>query len=117
MVKRNRFAVCLGALSCALLACHPYKDQALQSVRQNRGDIQACVGEAAQRNVTLRGSMEIKFEIAPNGKVNRFALSKDEVKDPQFAECVKNRAIQWQLPPPPSGKMETFDYKFNVGMK
>jgi hypothetical protein len=58
--------------------------------------------------------MAMKFEIAPNGKVNRFIFSKDDVKDPTFTECLKQRAIQWQFPPPPSGKMEVFEYPFKV---
>jgi len=100
-----------------LAACHSYKDTAIQGIRQNRADIQACIAEAAQRNSALKGGMEMKLEVAPTGKINQFAFSKDEVKDPQFSDCIKNRAIQWQLPAPPSGKMETFEYKFNVGMK
>ena len=111
----------LGTLACALplalAACHSYKNTAIEGVRQNRGDITACIGEAGQRNASLKGAMEMKIEVAPNGKVNQFAFTKDEVKDPQFTECVKNRAIQWQLPPPPSGKNEVFEYKFNVGLK
>ena len=108
-----------GTLFCALTlaACHSYKDTAIEGVRQNRGDITACIGEAGQRNASLKGSMEMKIQVAPNGKVNQFAFTKDEVKDPQFTECVKSRAIQLQLPPAPSGKPETFDYKFNVGLK
>lgn len=99
------------------MACHSYKDDALAGVRQNRGDLQACIGEAAQRNPAIKGQMEMKLEVAPNGKINQFGFTKDEVKDPQFSECVKGRVIQWQLPAPPKGKMEVFQYKFNVGMK
>lgn len=119
MRKIARPTLALGTLFCslALAACHSYKDTAIEGVRQNRGDIQTCIGEAAQRNAALKGQMEIKIQVAPDGKVNQFAFVKDEVKDPQFNDCVKNRAVQWQLPPPPNGKMEIFQYKFNVGMK
>ena len=109
----------LGAVCCALslAGCHSYKDSAIEVVRQNRSDITTCISEAGQRNASLKGSMEMKIQVAPNGKVNQFAFTKDDVKDPQFSECVKGRAIQWQLPPPPSGKPEIFSYKFNVGLK
>lgn len=119
MRKIARPALVLGSLFCSLGlgACHSYKDTAIEGIRQNRGDIQACISEAYQRNAGTKGQMEMKLQIAPDGKVNQFAYTQDEVKDPQFAECVKSRAVQWQLPPPPSGKMEVFQYKFNVSGK
>ena len=119
MRKTARPAVVLAAMGCslALFACHSYKDTAIQGIRENRDDIKTCISEGVQRNAQLKGAMEMRIQVAPNGKINQFAFSKDEVKDPQFSECIKNRAIQWQLPAPPSGKMETFEYKFNVGMK
>ncbi len=120
MRKISRPALVLGTLvgTLSLGACHSYKDTAIEAVRQNRGDIQACIGEAYQRNGSAKGQMEMKLQVAPDGKVNQFAFTKDEVKDPQFAECVKSRAVQWQLPAPPNGKLEIFSYKFNVsGMK
>jgi hypothetical protein len=112
------YSLGLYSLTCALLACHPYRETALRSVRENRGDLQECIGEAAQRGSTaLRGTMELRLEISPSGTVHRFIFTRDEIKDPQFSDCIKNRAIQWHLPPPPSGKLELFSYKFNVGMK
>lgn len=119
MFKTAKPTMVLGTLCCALslAACHSYKDTAIEAVRQNRADITTCIGEAGQRNATLKGAMEMKMEVAPNGKVNQFAFTKDEVKDPQFTECVKSHAINWQLPATPSGKPEVFSYKFNVGLK
>ncbi len=116
MRKIARPALVFGTLLCSLAlgACHSYKDTAIESIRGNRGDIQACIGEAYQRNGSAKGQMELKLQVAPDGKVNQFAFVKDEVKDPQFAECVKSRAVQWQLPAPPNGKMEVIQYKFNV---
>lgn len=112
----------LGSLSLSLgllavlasTGCNSYKKTGVEAVRTNKGDIDACVSELKNRTPGAQGEMGLKFEIAPNGKVNRFIFSKDEVKDPAFTECVKQRAIQWQLPAPPSGKMEVFEYGFKV---
>ena len=117
--RRNGSVLPLGCFALSVLAlgaCHKYSDDALTAVRANSGDIKACIDEAAQRNPQLKGRMELLLEIAPNGKVNRLGFSKDEAKDPQLADCVKQRAQNWQLPPPPSGKNEEFTYKFNVGV-
>lgn len=102
-------------LSFGLSACNTYKDQAIATVRQNAGDIQTCRNDAEARKPGLKGAMELALEVAPNGKINRIGWSKDEVKDPQLADCIKDKATNWQLPPPPSGKMEQFTYKFRIG--
>lgn len=107
-------SLCLVAGALSLGGCNRYKDSGVETVRTNKNDITACVDELNSRNPAAKGEMAMKFEIAPNGKVNRFIFSKDDVKDPAFSECLKQRAIQWQFPAPPSGKMEVFEYPFKV---
>ena len=121
MLNTSRPFSLLGSLSLCLVAgalslggCNRYKDSGVETVRANKNDISACVNELFQRSPGAKGEMGLKFEIAPNGKVNRFIFSKDDVKDPAFSECLKQRAIQWQFPAPPSGKMEVFEYPFKV---
>lgn len=115
--RRNVSVLALGSLLVGTLVtgCNKYEDQALTAVRANRNDVQNCITEAAQRNPNVSGDMELALEVAPNGKINRLGMPKDEAKDPLLTECVKQRAANWQLPAPPSGKMETVKYKFRVG--
>jgi hypothetical protein len=112
MTRAAATAVCLSFFVGA--GCHPYGNLALSQIANNREDIAACIAEAAQRNPTLHGPMEMRFEVAPTGRVHRFHFLKDGVHDPAFADCVRNHAIQWALPMPKSGQHEIFEYKFNV---
>lgn len=115
---RSRVLVSLGtlAVSTVLAGCHSYKDDALQAIRQEprHSDVAGCVADAVKRNPAARGSLELALEMAPNGKVNRLAFPSDSVKDPQLTECVKQKAANWDMRIPSSGKMETFVYKFQV---
>jgi hypothetical protein len=119
MMKTSRPSLLLGTLSLltfalALGGCNRYKDVGTETVRSNKNDVSACVSEMFQRNPGAKGEMSMKFEINPDGKVNRFAIGKDDVKDPAFSDCLKQRAVQWQFPAPPSGKPELFEYTFKV---
>jgi hypothetical protein len=121
MMKTSRPSPVIGPLSVSLLlgalalgGCNRYKDVGVETVRSNKNDISGCVSEMFTRNPGAKGEMSMKFEITPDGKVNRFAIGRDDVKDPAFSDCLKQRAVQWQFPPPPSGKMELFEYPFKV---
>ena len=99
-------------------ACGPkYADTGTATVNQQRNELGACINEAKARNPGLVGQkheMNLAFEIAPDGKVNRFNIFKDETKDADFATCITIKARNWAFPPPPSGKLEQFTFKFNA---
>lgn len=119
MLKLTRTSLFILAGSLAALAgCGPkYADTGTKTVQQNRNDLGNCINEAKARNPGLVGQkheMDLAFEIAPDGKVNRFNVYKDETKDPDFATCITIKARNWAFPPPPSGKMEQFTFKFNA---
>lgn len=114
LIQNALLSVCLCA---PLAACQTYDDTGTATVRQNKGDIETCMGELVTRVPMAKGSMELAFEITPDGKVGRYGVASDSVNDPTFAECVRVRAHQWQFPAPPSGKTEQFRYKFNVGQR
>lgn len=106
---------------CLLLAaafgCNKYDETGVNTVRQQKNDLQACIGEASSRNPALKGQvheMDLKFEIAPDGSVQNFSIDKDQTKDAGFADCLNQRARSWRFPAPPSGKVEKFGYKFNA---
>lgn len=114
-MRAVRFLGGLLSVGCLLaVGCNKYEDKALETVRTNRGDLQGCVNEAFQRNANAKGAVELAFEVAPDGKVNRFVITKNETGDEQLSECIKGKAVPWQFTPPPSGKMEQFKYQFHV---
>lgn len=97
--------------------CNKYQDTGVATVRQQKGDLQACVKEASTRNPALKGQaheMDLAFDIAPDGSVANFAITKDQTKDPGFADCLNQRARTWRFPAPPSGQIEKFSYAFNA---
>ncbi len=116
MLKNTRSLTGLFVLSLAFVAgCHGYKDTGIATIRQNNNDLRSCLQEASARNPNLKGTMDLAFEIGPDGKVNRFGFVKDEFKDQLLSDCVKAKATSWQFPAPPSGKMEQFTYRFSSG--
>jgi hypothetical protein len=123
MIKTSCSSVRLGSLltlgvslGIALVSggCHSYKDLGIQSVRSNSADLQACMAELAGRNPSAKGSMELKLEVTPAGKVHRMGYGKDELNDPEFRNCLQQRVANWSMTPPPSGKIEQFSYDFTI---
>ncbi len=112
----------IGLLAGCLLAavaggCNKYDETGLNTVRQQKGDLQACMGDASAKNPALKGQvheMDLNFEIAPDGSVANFSIPKDSAKDPGFNDCLNQRVRSWRFPAPPSGKVEKFGYKFNA---
>lgn len=112
-----RTALIGGLLSvCCLLGngCNKYEDKGIETVRQNRGDLQYCVDAAFGRNPALKGELELGFEVAPDGRVTRFAVLKNETGDAELGGCIQGKAPSWAFPAPASGKVEQFKYKMNV---
>lgn len=120
MAKTHRIVTTLFS-GCLLLAaafgCNRYEDTGVNTVRQQKGDLQACISDASARNPALKGQvheMDLIFEIAPDGSVAGFSIAKDQTRDPGFNDCLNQRARSWRFPAPPSGKAERFGYKFNA---
>jgi len=94
-----------------------YKQTGIDTVRAQKGDLAACIGEASQRNASLKGkaaAMDLVFEIAPDGGVQSATVDKDKAGDPGLVDCLTQRARTWRFPAPPSGKVEKFTYQFNA---
>ncbi len=94
--------------------CNKYEDKAVETVRQNRADLQTCVDAAFGRNAALKGELELGFEVAPDGRVTRFAVLKNDTGDSLLGDCIQTKAPNWAFPAPASGKVEQFKYKMNV---
>ena len=106
-----------GLLTVACLlgsGCNKYEDKAVETVRQYRGDLQTCVDAAFGRNPALKGELELGFEVAPDGRVTRFAVLKNDSGDSLLGDCIQTKAPNWAFPAPASGKVEQFKYKMNV---
>jgi hypothetical protein len=106
-----------GLLTASLLVasgCARYDDAALATVRQNRNELMACVEGAFARNPNAKGEVELAFEIAPDGRVARFAVLKNETGDLLLSDCIRDKAPLWRFPPPPGGRTEPFRYRMNV---
>lgn len=114
-IRTDRTRVALLAASLlSLVGCSRYEDSALKTVRQNRTDLQICVEQAFARNPSTQGEVELAFEIAPDGRVHRFAVLKNDTGDQQLADCIRDKAPLWQFPAPPRGQPEQFRYRMNV---
>ena len=108
---------CLLGLALASGGCNSYEKTGIDTVRQQKGDIQACIGDASTRNAALKGQaaeMDLAFQIAPDGSVADVQVDKDKAKDPGLVDCLTQRARTWRFPAPASGKTEKFGYKFNA---
>lgn len=120
MAKKQRTGTALfsGCLLFAVAAgCSHYQETGVATVRQQKGDLQACISEASARNPAIKGQsheMDLAFQIAPDGSVANFAVAKDQTHDPAFNDCLNQRARSWRFPATPSGKVEQFGYKFNA---
>ncbi len=112
-----RNLVAAGCLLSGLVlsGCHnQYHDSVIQTVRANRGDLQACVDDATRRNPAINGEIELAMQIGPDGRVMQAKFTKDEVHDSALQGCVVQRATAWQLPPPPGGRITVERYNFNA---
>lgn len=119
MAKTHRISMILSGCLFALAAgCGGnYKQQGIDTVRAQKGDLQACIGETSQKNPALKGkaaAMDLAFEIAPDGSVQTVNVDKDKAGDPGLVDCLTQRARTWRFPAPASGKVEKFTYQFNA---
>lgn len=121
MAKTQRISTillsgCLLAISAAA-GCSSYEKTGIDTVRQQKGDLQACIGDASTRNPALKGkaaNMDLTFQIAPDGSVANVEVDKDKAGDPGLVDCLTQRGRTWRFPAPPSGKAEKFSYQFNA---
>jgi hypothetical protein len=121
MAKTQRISTFLmsGCLLVSMAAggCSSYEKTGVDTVRQQKGDLQACIGDASTRNPSLKGkaaAMDLAFEIAPDGSVQTVNVDKDKAGDPGLVDCLSQRARTWRFPAPASGKVEKFKYQFNA---
>lgn len=82
-------------------------------IRQYRGALVACYEAALKRNATLSGKITLRFSIGKVGKVSKVSIEEDTMHDPDFNECIVERASNWRFPPPQSGNDDVqFAYPF-----
>jgi len=52
--------------------------------------IQACYQMETKRNPSLRGKVNVSFDIAPDGHVTNIAIIEDTLRTPRLTNCIKN---------------------------
>jgi hypothetical protein len=114
---RLLFSSALLVAATATGGCHKYDELGVPHVRTQQADLSFCANLAKERTPALAGQqlqMTLRFEIAPDGGVHRFGFHEDSVKDAGLRDCLTEKVKAWKFPPPPSGKIEQFDYPFNA---
>lgn len=117
MLRTSQMIIAGVSLCAALSGCkNAYHDEVRQAIHDTRRpELKQCADELRTRTPGAAGDVTLAVEVQPDGKVQRSAFGKsDGIKDEGFRECVRQKVVQWTLPPPKSGQVELVEYRFKI---
>lgn len=86
-----------------------------QAINDHMQDVADCYADAQSKNKKLAGTMNARFVIAPDGKVESVeALDGSTLKDDGMTACIQEKAQAWQLDPTPSGESMPMEFPFTL---
>jgi hypothetical protein len=88
------------------------EEQVEQIVARNKGQIAYCYELGLQRNSSLKGRVNVHFEIGPRGTVAVSKIASSSIKSSIVEECIANKVKNWKFPVPVGGVQVSVNYPF-----
>ena len=94
-------------------------DEAVRQIRARMGGVRACYERASRFDPSLRGKLQLGFDISDSGQVastevevNGLRVDADEAIAASLTSCIRNQAINWRLAPEGPAGGAHFSYVF-----
>jgi hypothetical protein len=88
------------------------EEQVEQIVARNKGQIAYCYELGLQRNSSIKGRVNVHFEIGPKGMVVVSKIASSSIKSSIVEECIANKVKNWKFPKPVGGVQVSVNYPF-----
>jgi TonB family protein len=86
-----------------------------QGINDHMQDVADCYADAQSKNAKLEGTMNARFTISADGKVESVeALDGSTLKDDGMTACIQEKAQAWQFDPTPSGESMPMEFPFTL---
>lgn len=80
------------------------KDELGKVIRENAKDLQECYFKLlAKKPAINEGTMAVLLKIEEDGKISQAKVTKNELKDEDFGDCISKKLTSYYLAPPPYG--------------
>lgn len=84
-------------------------------VNANMQDVVDCYTEAVGKNSKLQGTMQARFTIGGDGRVEKVeAVEGSTLSDEGLTTCIENKAKGWTFLKTPSGESMPMEFPFNL---
>jgi serine/threonine protein kinase len=96
-------------------AARPAIDRATVSsvISTHRPEVLKCFAEGKKKNAAMKGTISLRLQVEPTGKVNRVQVQ-STLNAPLVAACVVRAANAWSFPKRPGGEVATVEYPFTI---
>lgn len=85
------------------------------AVNDHMQEVVDCYAEAQSKNKKLEGTMQARFTISGEGKVEKVeAADGSTLADDGLTACIETAAQNWQFDPTPSGESMHMEFPFNL---
>lgn len=91
------------------------REQVEAVVRKNQGQLAYCYEKALQSNPNLRGRLNTRWVIGPQGQVNTTKITGSSIRSKSVENCVKKTISAWKFPRPVGGVHVDVSYPFDFG--
>jgi hypothetical protein len=88
----------------------------LQTIRSHFGDVHDCYAAVALKDPSVAGRVTLQWTIGKSGMPQAVAVIKNTLKDKSVGACLKQRAKNWQFPPPVGG-VQVISYPFDLRVR
>ncbi len=82
-------------------------------ISTHRPEVLKCFAEGKKKNSSMKGTISLRLQVEPTGKVNRVQVQ-STLNAPLVAACVVKAANGWSFPKRPGGEVATVEYPFTI---
>ena len=81
-------------------------------IRSHLNEIRHCYEQLLQRAPSSAGKVQVKFTVAPSGRVSAASVANSTISDAQLQGCIVGKVRSWSFPVPRGGQPVHVDYPF-----
>lgn len=81
-------------------------------IRSHLNEIRHCYEQLLQRAPSSAGKVQVKFTVAPTGRVSTASIANSSISDAQLQGCIVGKIRSWTFPVPRGGQPVHVDYPF-----
>lgn len=91
------------------------QSEMLVFLESKKEEIRACYESRLIHKPGLAGKVEIAWVLGLNGRASEVRFLSDSLRDPQLANCLRSRVLDWNFPKPKHGSvMVKYPFRFVI---